>query len=140
MLLTRPLVALSLALVLGVQGCGDDDPETIAKSEFLAQGNAICAAGNLAVDSIGKSLDPNDEEQLLSAIEEQVVPLVRTQIEDLRELGYPEGDEELLEAMYDDTGEVLDAWADDPALAIDDERMAPINERLADYGLTECAS
>lgn len=140
MLFTRPLVALSMALTLGLVGCGGDEADPISRSDFIDQGNAICAAGNLAVDEIGKSIDPNDEDQLLTAIQEQVVPLVRSQIDDLRDLGYPDGDKETLSAMYDDTVEVLDAWEDDPALALDDERMGPINERLGDYGLTECAS
>ena len=78
-------------------------------------------------------------ERAYSGASEQVVPLVRGQIEDLRELGYPDGDEDTLEAIYTDTENVLDSWEDDPAQALDDERMAPINERLGDYGLTQCA-
>jgi hypothetical protein len=141
MQVTRPLVALSLALSLGLAGCGGDDPseELISKSDFLDQGNTICAAGNMAVDDVGNSIDQNDQEQLLTAISEQVVPLVRGQIEDLRALGYPEGDKDTLEGIYADTEGVLDSWEDDPALALDDDRMAPINERLGDYGLTQCA-
>lgn len=141
MQLTRPLVALSFALTLGLAGCGGDDggDAPIAKADFLDQGNAICAAGSLAVDDVGNSIDQNDEEQLLAAIEGQVVPLVRSQIDDLRALGYPDGDKSTLEAIYTDTEGVLDAWEDDPSQALDDERMAPINKRLGDYGLTECA-
>jgi len=142
MQLTRPLVALSCALVLGLAGCGGDDEakDPIEKQDFLSQGNTICSAGNMAVDDVGNSVDQNDQEQLLVAIKDQIVPLVRGQIDDLRELGYPEGDKDTLEAIYADTEGVLDSWEDDPALALEDERMAPINRRLGDYGLTECAS
>ncbi len=64
---------------------------------------------------------------------------LRGQIDDLRDLGYPDGDEDTLEAIYPDTEDVLASWEDDPSQALDDTRMAPINERLGDYGLTECA-
>jgi hypothetical protein len=140
MQLTRPLVALCLALTLALAGCGGDEAgEPITKRDFLGQGNTICAAGSLAVDDVGNSVDQNDEKQLLNAIREQVVPLVRGQIDDLRALGYPEGDKDTLEAIYTDAEGVLASWEDDPASALEDERMAPINERLGDYGLTECA-
>jgi hypothetical protein len=140
MQLTRPLVALCLALTLALAGCGGDEAgEPITKRDFLSQGNTICAAGNLAVDDVGNSVDQNDEKQLLNAIREQVVPLVRGQIDDLRALGYPDGDKDTLEAIYADAEGVLASWEDDPASALEDERMAPINERLGDYGLTECA-
>ena len=140
--LTRPLAALALVLTLGLAGCGGDDDGgegAIDKSDFLERGNTICSAGNLAVDEIGGSVDQNDQEQLLAAIKDQVVPLVRGQLDDLRALGYPDGDKETLEAIYADTEGVLDTWEEDPKQALTDERMAPINERLGDYGLTKCA-
>ncbi|MDP2775362.1 MAG: hypothetical protein Q8O61_17550 [Nocardioides sp.] len=128
--------------MLVLAGCGGDDDGgegAISKAEFLEQGNTICSAGNLAVDEIGGSVDKHDQEQLLTAIKEQVVPLVRGQLDDLRALGYPDGDKEILEAIYADTEDVLDSWEDDPSQALTDERMAPINERLGDYGLTKCS-
>ena len=139
MLLTRPLVALALAVAL--TGCGGDAEadKPIAKSDFLEQGNAICSAGNMAVDEVGDGIDKNSQDEVLTAIKEQVVPLVRGQIDDLRDLGYPDGDEDTLEGIYTDTEDVLDSWEEDPSQALDDTRMAPINERLGDYGLTECA-
>lgn len=141
MLLTRPLVVLAFALTVGLTGCGGDDKseEPISKQKFLEQGNAICSAGNMAVDEVGDGIDRNDEDEVLAAFKEQVVPLVRGQIDDLRDLGYPDGDKDTLEAIYSDTEGVLDSWEEDPAQALDDTRMAPINERLSDYGLTECA-
>lgn len=141
MLLTRPLVALALALTLGLSGCGGDDKseEPISKQKFLEQGNAICSAGNMAVDEVGDGIDKNNQDEVLTAIKEQVVPLIRGQIDDLRDLGYPDGDEDTLEAIYTDTEDVLDSWEEDPSQALDDTRMSPINERLGDYGLTECA-
>lgn len=141
MLLTRPLVALALALAVGLTGCGGDDKsaEPISKEKFLEKGNAICSAGNMAVDEVGDGIDQNNQDEVLAAIKEQVVPLVRGQIDDLRDLGYPDGDKDTLEAIYTDTEDVLDSWEDDPSQALDDTRMAPINERLGDYGLTECA-
>ena len=139
---TRPLVGLTLALTLGLAGCGGDDEgdDPIAKADFLERGNTICVAGSMAVDDVGNSVDQNDQEQLLAAIKDQVVPLVRGQIDDLRALGYPDGDKGTLEAIYADTEGVLDGWEDDPSQALDDERMSPINKRLGDYGLTQCAA
>lgn len=143
MSLTRPLVSLSLALALGLAGCGgdaDDVAPVIAKADYLEQGNTICSEGNNALDAIGDNLDQNDTEAVLAAIKDQVVPLVQDQIDDLRALGYPAGDKTLLEGYFSDTEEILDSWSEDPGVALEDTRMDPINEALISYGLTECGS
>ena len=51
----------------------------------------------------------------MAFIETEVVPSVRRQIADLRELGFPPGDEEELDDLYDDAEDALIVLARDPA-------------------------
>lgn len=146
------LIATTLAGAL--VGCGGDDDadvdsaatttaQSITKAEFLAQANAICAAGNAEIDAaLAGVTETTTEEELTTIINEQVVGSVRTQIADIRALGFPDGDAELLDAIFTDSEAALDQVAADPIGTFVDtteDPFADLNARLADYGLTACA-
>lgn len=118
-----------------------DVPEGITKDAFIAAGNQICEAGNQAIEAAGQAIDQTDPEQIVPFLTTVLVPAVRAQIESLKALGYPEGDEDTLNAIYDDTEAALQAIEDDPEAAFaGPDPFADINQALSDYGLTTCAS
>lgn len=127
----------SLAVgVLAVTSCGADQ-ETISKADFLTEANAICRAANDEIEAAPNGFGP-------TTFLEVVIPTIRQGGADMRALGFPAGDEELLDALLTDQDAVLDelealvtedpdAWGSGP------NPFAELNTRLDDYGLNDCA-
>jgi hypothetical protein len=67
-----------------------------------------------------------------------LVPALEQQVDDIRALGAPEGDEEqvdeILTAVEDASAEV----ADDPSRAFEDEVLKEADELAKDYGFKVC--
>lgn len=131
-----------VGLVLTAAACGGDDAEgSISREDFLEQGNQICRDGNEELDRLAEEegVDPTDPDQALTFIQEEGIPNVRSQIDDLRDLGYPEGDREELDRIYDDAESLLEELegADGPE-DFDEDPFTDVNERLSSYGLTDC--
>jgi hypothetical protein len=130
-------VAFAALLVTACSGGSN----TIAKSSFVEQGNAICTKSNAALSAAVKALGsaPPDE-QVAVYIKDTFVPNIRGQIRDLRALGYPKGDKDTLEGAYTAAEEVLVTVAADPASFVDATKdpFAKAKKVLTDYGLTIC--
>lgn len=143
-MVSRAVAALVVVLAVVAGGCTDDAEPAMTKAEYLDQGNEICADASDALDDAAEEagLAQADAAGQVSFIQTEVVPSVRRQIADLRELGFPPGDEEELDDLYDDAEDTLIVLARDPAslLRIEGESpFAAINMRLADYGLEDCS-
>ncbi|WP_148615073.1 hypothetical protein [Nocardioides rubriscoriae] len=164
---TLALSAAALLLPLVLTGCGGGDtdaedtapadragssesaaPETDAaetagptKDEFVTRANEVCAAGNGELATAGADVDPQDPDAVAAFATDVLVPNVRGQLEDIRALGFPEDDAELLDSTLTDASTALDEIEADPTLLTGDENpFAEVNTALTDYGLTECAS
>jgi hypothetical protein len=98
------LVAAVLAAALVVTGCGSSD--SISKAEFVKKADAVCKKGEEAVrkdfgafaethENVKKPTEA-DYAELVDAV---VVENVEKEVDDLRALGAPEGDEGKVEAM-----------------------------------------
>ncbi len=137
----RLTTAAAIVAACALVGCGDDgDGEsatgaTITQAEFVTQANAICQTGADELDAINASSDlaPPD------FFYEEVVPSIRSQIAELRALGFPEGDEELLAAIFDDTDKVLDELETKADPFGSGDPFEDLNGRMREYGLTACA-
>lgn len=156
----RKIAAIALMAVLGtvLVACGGDDSTSetrtdtssntaISKAEFVSKANAVCAAGTREVGKALAGIDPNtaDTAEVVDLMVSTVLPAIKSQIADLRQLGYPEGDKDTLEGIYKDAEKAVDdavaqAKADpETFLNSESDPFEPINKRLADYGLTTCA-
>jgi hypothetical protein len=151
--------------------CGGD--EALSKDEYIAQGNAICEDGNVQLEAIileffadlPEESTPEEFAELFAGdFIDQFTAAIEGQLADLRDLAAPEGDENLLAALYDDVEAVMDelnrladdAAAGDPAAI---ERLAAretdedpshgslrvaatsfdeVDMRAIEYGLTVC--
>jgi hypothetical protein len=118
------------------------DPGTgLSKADFVAAANGICSTGNQAIAAGAAQVDPTDPNAVDAFAQTVLVPSVRSQIEGIRSLGFPAGDEDLLDGILTDAGAALDDIEADPSLlARVGSPFAPVNEALTSYGLTECAS
>lgn len=140
----RAVAGVVLALGVAIAGCAEEAEPAMTKAEYVDQGNEVCADATEALDEAAEEagLDQIDPAGQVAFIQSEVVPSVRRQIADLRELGFPPGDEEELDDLYDDAEDTLIVLARDPASLLRTEGESPfaaINLRLADYGLEECA-
>ena len=135
----KVLASLSLVVIVGLlASCGDDAKKSISKTEFLTKGNAICTTFNGKMAEAEASIAT--DEDVLTFYSETFVPELRGVLRSIENLGFPAGDATLLQGLIDDTDEVLDGVAADPAafVASDTNPFAPINEQLHTYGLTAC--
>lgn len=143
-----PVLLLSLSSLL--VGCGGDDepaatapePEPLSKTEFVTQAEEICAEGNEELRTAAEDIpaEPSDEEVAQFA-EDEFVPNLQQQHDDLAALGAPEGDEDTVQAILDSLQEAIDVVEDDPAsLLSSDDPFTEASDLAEEYGLVECAS
>jgi hypothetical protein len=154
-LMTLLVAAAALALVAGCGG-GDSNSGTeattgsLSKAEFLKQGNAICAKGNKEINEgfeefakengFSEKKQPT-QAQLTEVIETVVLPKVRGQVEGIKALGAPSGEEAQVEAITDAAEEALEKGEEDPATLASEKAdpFAKANEKASAYGLVKCA-
>lgn len=139
-MMRRAVAGAVVAVVLGASGCTDEAEPAMTKAQYVEEGNEICAD---AADALTEAADETqgDLAVQIGFVQAEVVPSIRRQIDDLRRLGYPPGDEEELDQLLDDSEDILILVARDPASALrtgGDTPFAAVNERFVDYGLTEC--
>jgi len=135
------LLGLVLATGLIAAGCGGDDDDggdALTKEEYLAQGNANCEAEDAKLNQAG----PESEAELPAFIEDTFVPNIQGQIDYLRD-GIPEGDEDQVNQILDETELALQDIKEDPSLAgpgATEDPFADPTRQLHQYGLTSCGS
>lgn len=129
------LAAIVVVSVSGLAGCTGTS-STISQEEFLASANAICAEGTAEIEAMDW---PDDGTEVFFI--EEVVPNIRQQVADIRELGYPAGDEEVIAAILDDTDAILDEIlaAGPGEVGNQANPFAEVNQRMYAYGLDSCA-
>ena len=157
----RPIICgltLAAALVVGVcvAGCGSSSSTTttttttaITKAEFVKQGNAICAKGNKAqqaeVNAYAKKHGINNNQAPTQAQQTEIVntifaPNIQTQIDGVKALGAPSGEEQQVSAALTASQQTLDKTKSDPALFFGKtDPFAAAGKQLHALGLKECA-
>lgn len=102
------VLGVLLAFALVGAACGGD--ATLSKDEYIAQADAICADANTRFDAIRVEFanlpEPSNvegfAEPLVADFVDQFTTVLEEQVSDVRALPAPEGDEDVLAAMYDD--------------------------------------
>jgi hypothetical protein len=154
--LSKSLIALLVAvaaIAMIVAGCGgssdsSESTSSLTKAQFVKQGNAICAKGNKEIQEgfeefekeVGSQNKQPTKAQLTEAIETIVLPAVRQQVEGVKALGAPSGEEAEVEAITDSAEEAVEKGEEDPA-ALTTEKADPFakaNKLAREYGLTTC--
>jgi predicted Zn-dependent protease len=139
-----------VALVLA--GCGGDDGSSqasISKEQFVAKMNAICKranrrseAGFAAILKAFKRGEKPSQAEYEEAVGTALVPSVKREIEEIKRLDVPSGDEdeiyEILEALEEG---VETAERNPQAVIVSSDAVYGIASRLAgEYGLEVCGS
>jgi len=148
-------LAAFAAIAMIAAGCGgggdsSSDSSSLTKAEFLKQGNAICAKGNKEInegfEEFAKENGFSEKQQptkaqLTEVVETVVLPKVRGQVEGIKALGAPSGEEAQVEAIVDAAEEALEKGEEEPA-ALASEKADPFakaNKKASAYGLVKCA-
>jgi hypothetical protein len=150
----------ALAIAAVAAGCGSDDngdntTETsssagpaLSKATFVKRGDEICLKaaneyGKQAEDfleesgvSQAKGPNPEQEEELLADI---ILPRIKVEMEELRELGPPKGEEEKVDEIFTAVEEIVDEGEDDPSTVTGNENpFAEPNAKAEAFGFEVC--
>jgi maltose-binding protein MalE len=162
-LIKRLIVPLFAVLAIGVvaAGCGSSDDSTgsteggetstasITKAELIKKGDAICTAGNEAIEEQaeefaeenGIDIEKPTTEQQEEVVAEVVAPEIKVQAEEISALGAPSGEEEEVEAIVDAVESAAGEAEEDPSVLVEGEGNGPFteaNELATDYGFKVC--
>lgn len=152
-------LALLAALIVGicVAGCGSSSSSStatettaaITKAEFVAKGNAVCVKGEKAQEAeINAYIKKNGLEnkkpskaQEAELVETVLVPNVQSQIDGVKALGAPSGEEQQVNSALELSQQALEKVEANPELAFGKENVfAAAGKQLHALGLKECAS
>lgn len=149
---TLPVFALTaLALVIGGCGGSDGGDAAITKAEFIKQADALCKkVDEREFGEFGAWAKANDKKLVglstgqveKEAIRAIVVPSVRNEIEEVKAIGIPEGDEEELEKFFDEVEVAIEKTEKNPLSAEKSRSQSPFfgsYELGRAYGFSDCA-
>jgi hypothetical protein len=141
-----------LAVAFAVAGCGGDDDasaEAPTKAEFIRQIDGICQAGNRRMEGAfakllegGEKLPLPDDPRVQELVGTVMIPNLAREIEQMKELEPPNGDEEKVDAFINALEEGLETAEENPQLVTTKtEIVYGISSRLAkEYGLEICGT
>jgi hypothetical protein len=138
-------VAATLVLALVSAGCGSSSKSSttaaLSKPQFLAQGNAICGRGNQSFGAADKALgNQPSKAQITTFVTRTFAPDIQSQIDGLRALGAPSGDQAAVSNMLDVAQTDLNKIKSNPALLASGAGFAEFAHLAHPYGLTACAA
>jgi hypothetical protein len=137
-------VAATLVLALVAVGCGSSSKSSTAaslsKPQLLAQGNAICAQGNQRLAASDRALgNQPSQAQITTFVTSTFAPDIQSQIDGLRALSAPSGDQATVSKMLDVAQTDLNKIKSNPALLASGAGFAEFARLAHPYGLTACA-
>jgi hypothetical protein len=151
------LTGLAVTGVVALGGCGGGDDTTstvptvsqtsttapapaLTKEQFIAQADAICAAGDKTINAAVQALGDDQPSQAdLQQFAQIAVPALQVQVDAIRALPPPSGDEEQITSMLDAVQDGVDEIKSDPS-AIEADPLKQADELAQDYGLQQCGS
>jgi hypothetical protein len=145
-LLVPLLAAVVAALVVAGCGSSDDTSSTeasLTKAEFVKEGNAICEAGDKEINAGFEKVFPKGKQpskaELAEASEDVLIPSVSKQVEEIRALGAPAGEEEAVEKFLTGAEEELEKGEEDPTYLTSNASFKQTAKDAQAIGLT-CAA
>ncbi|MGD9572186.1 MAG: hypothetical protein AB7V62_09895 [Thermoleophilia bacterium] len=135
-------VAVLTAAVGVAAGCGGgDDDSGLTREEYLAQGNAICAAGNERIEEIAAGLTGPPSGQEAVDIVNAVADDISGQVDEIAALDPPEELQADADALVAAARTGLEELRADPESLFGEESpLTPVNQMAAEMGLTTCAA
>jgi hypothetical protein len=117
----RPLVLVLIVALPVASGaaCGGDEEAPPTRQEFIRQADAICRSAEQDLSSASKqagfySPEPTPRKEA-EFIEEKIIPIFQTQLDEIRELTPPSGEKEKIEAALAAAERDLGDLREDPS-------------------------
>jgi hypothetical protein len=160
----RVLAALAVGIAFVVAGCGDDEePATetgaaeasteagtpvtteesgapLGREEFIAKADGICRLYSRQLEQAAEQAfrGQTSLEEIERYIAEVFAPATRQELQAIRGLTPPEGDEEQVDAILDAAEGAVGAVEEDPALFETGSPFSEANRLASEYGLKVC--
>jgi hypothetical protein len=141
---------LAVVLSLGLAACGSSDDSgdsgdaTLSNSELITQADQVCSDYNDKLTKIQEDSDLSSDSSkadITAFISDEIVPLYKDQIADLRELNPNEDDSEAFNDIVDTLDSELKTVEDDPEASIDEsDPFAGATAKAKEFGLKVCGS
>ncbi len=141
--------ALAAAALLAACGGGDDGTEDTApvtpldRAGFKKRANEICAETNKLIKDEGGGnvlAGHPSERQLHAVVDDVVIPQVQLQVDRLRTIPPPPGDEQTVNEVLDEAQRGIDRLRRNPEAIRGDRAFSEANRSAGDYGLADCAA
>jgi len=137
------IVGLAVLALLAVGCGGGGSDETVTKSDFVRQGNAVCGKWQQARGDAFREVNSKFKPPVTQAKREKAILFVLEPygdaIQGLNELEPPAGEEAKVEAMIGAAEEAFDrAQADPGSLISSGAAFNKSNQLFEEYGLKEC--
>jgi hypothetical protein len=144
------VIAALVIAALGAAGCGSSSKSTttstpaITKAAFAAKGNAICTKGNKKLNAAENKAFGNKKPgkaQLTGFAKSSFAPIIQGQIDAIRALGAPSGEEVAVTKMLASAQKGLNTVKSNPALlAGGADSFVNFRKLARPLGITACAS
>jgi hypothetical protein len=145
------------ALALVAAGCGGGSDETsstasLTKAQFIKKADGICASAEKEIEGEFESFakehklsekNPPSNEESEEAATTILIPSIEGQLEDIRALGAPAGEEQKVEELLAAVESAIEKTKEDPVKFIESEGegdFAHANKMAREYGLMVCGS
>jgi hypothetical protein len=138
------LLPLTLTAVLLMTGCGSDESAEAApsKRQFLERADLICEeAGKEQLGIATTYMRKHPGAEKADFVEPAAFPPLENEVEELKALDPPDGDEEEVTAFLEELEKDLEAAKKEPLsiLVAGNNPFGPANKRAHDYGFVDCA-
>jgi hypothetical protein len=141
------LVGLTLVLAtlaFGASACGGGDESTITQEDFIAQANEICrTVGDQTDDAAEEAFSDNPTDTEIEAFwDETARQSAEDQLQQIRDLGAPEGDEAEIEALLTEVESAIEETqkaVDAGTVGEGEDPFVEADRLSVEYGLTDCA-
>ena len=104
---SRPLgpvsIALACALASALAACGGSSYKGLSKADFVTRADAICKADNAKFADAAKGIGDNPTlAQVKSLFSDQLLPMFRSEVSELRALKPPKADRAAVKKLLDE--------------------------------------
>jgi hypothetical protein len=139
-LLLLGLAAVTALLAAGCGGGGDDSStSSLSKSEWIAKADSICRQGNQEINQAAQQQFGNQRPtaaEIQQFATQTAVPKTQEQVDKLKALGAPSGDEEQVNKILDTVQADIDKAKS--AGDVSNSTFADANALAKQYGLKVC--